>query len=57
MQQHQLKKVFTLSVASQMIHHQETELQSLPSTRTINGTMLEASNKRETLMVQSRLVH
>ena len=52
-----LKKVYTSSAALQEIHQQVTKLQSLPNTRTINGTMLEASNNQDTVMVRSRLVH
>ena len=52
-----LKKAYISSVAGHMIPQQVTELQSLPNTRMINGTMLEASNNQDTLMVRSHLVH
>ena len=51
------KKACTSSAAGHMIHQQVEELQSLLSTRTMNGTMLEASNNQDTVMVRSHLVH
>ena len=57
MRQRQPKKVFTSSAASQMTHHQETELQSLPNTKMIFGRTLETSDNLETVMVRSHLVH
>ena len=57
MLQHLPKKACTSSVALHMIRQQVTKLQSLPSTKTMYGTMLEVSISQDMLMVQSHLVH
>ena len=56
MLQHLPNKAYTLSVAGQLIHQQVRELQLLPNTRTINGTMLEVSISQEIVMVRSHMV-
>ena len=57
MQQRLPKKVCTSSAAGHLTIQQVTKLQSLPSTRTMYGTMLEVSISQDMLMVQSHLVH
>ena len=51
------KKACTSLADIQVFHQQVTKLQSLLNTRTMNGTMLKASNNQDTLMVRSHLVH
>ena len=57
MQQPPPTKAYTSSAAGQVIHQPVKELPLLPSTRTINGTMLEALINQDMLMVRSHLVH